>query len=54
MSVYDLQLRLLFLSQQVGHQQVADLEGGFIQVEIHALSAESLANDVELDTNKDQ
>lgn len=49
-NIYILQLSLLLLSQKVRHQQVADLESGFVEVEAHALRAESLGDDVELET----
>lgn len=49
-NIYSLQLGLLLLGQQVGHQHVADLKGGFVEVEAHALTAESLGDNVELKT----
>lgn len=51
-NIYSLQLGLLLLGQQVRHQQVAHLKSGFVEVETHALRAESLGNNVELETKQ--
>jgi hypothetical protein len=48
----NLQLGLFLFSQEIRHQQVADLQGSFIEIETHALSAESLADDVELEAEE--
>lgn len=37
--IYALQLGLLVLRKQIGHQQVAQLDGRLVQVEAHALGA---------------
>lgn len=45
-----LQLGLLGLSGQVGEENVAEFCGGFVEVVAHAMGAESLANDVKVET----
>lgn len=43
-----LKLSLLGLSSQVGHQNIAQLSSGLVDVVAHAVSAETLADDVEV------
>lgn len=43
-----LQLGLLGLSGQVGEEDVAEFCGGFVEVVAHAVGAEALADDVEV------
>lgn len=44
-----LQLGLLGLSGQVGHEDIAEFVGGFVDVVAHALGTEALADDVEVE-----
>lgn len=45
-----LQLSLLGLGGQVRHEEVAHFRGGLVQVVAHAVGAETLADDVEVET----
>jgi hypothetical protein len=47
-----LQLGLLGLSGQVGEEDVAEFCGGFVEVVAHAVGAEALADDVEVQARK--
>jgi len=49
-----LQLSLLRLSSEVGHEDIAQFTGSFVQVVAHAVGAETLADDVEVDTKRNQ
>jgi len=42
------QLGLLGLGGEIGHQHVADVAGGFVDVVAHAVGADALADDVEV------
>jgi hypothetical protein len=42
------QLSLLGLGSEIGHQHVADVAGGFVDVVAHALGADALADDVKV------
>ena len=48
----NLELGLLGLGKEVGHEEVSDLVGGLVEVEAHPLSTEMLADDVELEARK--
>jgi hypothetical protein len=50
--VTTLQLGLLGLSGQVGEEDVAEFCGGFVEVVAHAVSAEALADDVEVQARR--
>lgn len=47
-----LELGLLGLSGQVGEEDVAEFRGGFVEVVAHAVGAEALADDVEVQTRE--
>lgn len=52
LSLSDLQLGLLSRSEEVGHHEVTDFTGGFVEVEAHSLGTDLLADDVELEAKK--
>jgi hypothetical protein len=49
---YSLQLGLLGLSGQVGEEDVTEFRGGFVEVVAHAMGAEALADDVEVEAGR--
>ena len=47
--ITSLQPSLLGLGGKIGHQHVADVAGGLVEVVAHALGADALADDVEIE-----
>lgn len=47
-----LELGLLGLRDEVGHEEVAHLAGGLVEEERHAFGTEALADDVELEAGR--